>query len=638
MERQLVEQTIATNDFDKIVELAGRLWSGDQTVEKDRALSLPLWEKAYSLNPNDNLVCRRMGSCYRYGYGTEENDNIALPYYMQAALRDDTFSQYFVGLTLEEKKDPSCIEWFEKACNNGDADSAYELANIYYSGVYVQKDEEKAEEYLKIVENSKEANAAMNTMRLFYFGPDENGERDLSKAIFWCKKAIEFGSTEAVVYLELLYEKAGMDITGCADFLKAVENNGAAYMWLYRYYKNGEGISPEEETKILLKAANNNDTDAMLILYYQFKSGTGVAPDINQALDWLYKAVDMNDARAYYELGNVYVAGNEQIERNEQKAFECYNRSFGLEKNADAAIAIMKCYYFGTGVPRDLLKAEGWAKTAILNGNRTAAHNLRKIEVELYGESQGYTNYINFILNEAINYNDEAAIVAYQHYRNILNDYPVALNYLEKSFNNRNPDACFLYGSIFYTGEIGVQKDIDRAYQIWEIGVQSNSSACIHLVGNGYLMGEHYPKDIQKGLMYIRDAAHRGNKDAAYKLGLYYMAGSYGVPIDTAESTKYVILAAQLGHTEAKNELGLYYMQGSNGLPKDIEKGVALVKEAADAGSAIAQFNMGNCYYNGQGVNRDFLKSIEYYKMAEAQGYENATKMMELLRQLYTGI
>ena len=151
-------------------------------------------------------------------------------------------------------------------------------------------------------------------------------------------------------------------------------------------------------------------------------------------------------------------------------------------------------------------------------------------------------------------------------------------------------------------------------------------------------MGEHYPKDIQKGLMYIRDAAHRGNKDAAYKLGLYYMAGSYGVPIDTAESTKYVILAAQLGHTEAKNELGLYYMQGSNGLPKDIEKGVALVKEAADAGSAIAQFNMGNCYYNGQGVNRDFLKSIEYYKMAEAQGYENATKMMELLRQLYTGI
>ena len=505
---------------------------------------------------------------------------------------------------ISEKNVSYGLELLEKSSQLGDYTAKKELGVTYLFGNYgADIDYEKAFNYLTASsEGSSDADALLGYMYLNGLGV----QKDLNKAMDKFDEAISYDST--------------------------IVNS-----LLLRSYRN-VGISAEEETKILLKAANNNDTEAMVILYYQFKNGKGVVPDINQALDWLYKAVDMNDSRAYYELGNVYAAGNEQIERNEQKAFECYNHSFNLGKNANAAISIMRCYYFGNGVPRDLSKAEEWAKIAIVNGNRTAAHNLRNIEIELYGESQGYSNYINYILSEGINYNDEAAIVAYQHCRNVLNDYPAALNYLEKSFNNRNPDACFLYGNLFYNGEMGVQKDIDRAYQIWEIGVQANSQECIELVGKGYLMGEHYPKDIQKGLMYIRDAAHRGNKVAAYELGLYYMAGFYGVPIDTAESTKYVILAAQLGHTEAKNELGTYYMQGSNGLPKDIEKGVALVKEAADAGSANAQCNMGNFYYNGQGVNRDFLKSIEYYKKAEAQGHENATKIMELLRQQYTGI
>ena len=140
MQNLNVEQLINNGSFEQITEYASRLWNGDETVKKDRAASFALWQKAYQLKPDDNLTARRMGSCYRYGYGTKENDDIALSYYLQGANRNDTFSQYFVGLTLKEKKDPQCVHWFEKACNNGDMDSAAELGCFYMSGTFVSKD------------------------------------------------------------------------------------------------------------------------------------------------------------------------------------------------------------------------------------------------------------------------------------------------------------------------------------------------------------------------------------------------------------------------------------------------------------------------------------------------------------------
>lgn len=110
------------NDFNLIRDNAEKIWQGEG-VKKDRPSSFTLWMKAYELNSQDNLVTRRLGSCYRFGHGVDINNEIAKRYYLEAASRNDSASQYFLGKIFEENNSVECITWYEKALSNGDMDN-----------------------------------------------------------------------------------------------------------------------------------------------------------------------------------------------------------------------------------------------------------------------------------------------------------------------------------------------------------------------------------------------------------------------------------------------------------------------------------------------------------------------------------
>ena len=54
---------------------------------------------------------------------------------------------------------------------------------------------------------------------------------------------------------------------------------------------------------------------------------------------------------------------------------------------------------------------------------------------------------------------------------------------------------------------------------------------------------------------------------------------------------------------------------------KDERKAAALYQEAANQGHAKAQYWLGDCYQLGQGIEKDFRKSIEWYKKSMDNGY-----------------
>ena len=58
-----------------------------------------------------------------------------------------------------------------------------------------------------------------------------------------------------------------------------------------------------------------------------------------------------------------------------------------------------------------------------------------------------------------------------------------------------------------------------------------------------------------------------------------------------------------------------------NGVLKDERKAAALYQEAANQGHAKAQYWLGDCYQLGQGIEKDFRKSIEWYKKSMDNGY-----------------
>lgn len=51
----------------------------------------------------------------------------------------------------------------------------------------------------------------------------------------------------------------------------------------------------------------------------------------------------------------------------------------------------------------------------------------------------------------------------------------------------------------------------------------------------------------------------------------------------------------------------------------------------ADQGDAIAQYALAGCYYNGDGVEQDDAKAVEWWRKAADQGFELAKEYLEKL-------
>lgn len=87
------------------------------------------------------------------------------------------------------------------------------------------------------------------------------------------------------------------------------------------------------------------------------------------------------------------------------------------------------------------------------------------------------------------------------------------------------------------------------------------------------------------------------------------------------------IEAAEEGNTDLMEELAMYYLDGyDEAIP---EKAAYWMKKLAEAGSSDGMFNTGLIYAKGHGVERDFVKALEWMKKAEAAGDIDAALLIE---------
>jgi TPR repeat protein len=69
--------------------------------------------------------------------------------------------------------------------------------------------------------------------------------------------------------------------------------------------------------------------------------------------------------------------------------------------------------------------------------------------------------------------------------------------------------------------------------------------------------------------------------------------------------------------------LGICYANG-DGVMKDTMEAVKWYRKAADQGVARAQCNLANCYYHGQGVAKDYAETVKWLRKAAEQNYARA--------------
>lgn len=132
-----------------------------------------------------------------------------------------------------------------------------------------------------------------------------------------------------------------------------------------------------------------------------------------------------------------------------------------------------------------------------------------------------------------------------------------------------------------------------------------------------------YPTAVAKW----RPAANAGDADAQFNLGQAYKLG-WGVPMDLPVATEWFRKAAVQGHVRAEDNYGLLLFRAG----KRVEA-MPYIQKSANRGEPRAQYILGTALFNGENVQKDWVRGYAMMTRAVAQGLPQATTSLSLMDQ-----
>ncbi|KAF9932449.1 hypothetical protein FBU30_008152 [Linnemannia zychae] len=157
----------------------------------------------------DTMAQVRLGDMY-LKMNNAEQDNIALSWYLKAALHRDPCGQHCIGLMFLQGRGVNqsfrlAMEWLQKAADQGKTESLASIGYMYERGLGVLQDYNQAFEWYR-KGATQGCSQAQNNIGAMY----ENGSgfrKNYSKAAKWYKKAADQGNEIARKNLIQLEEK-----------------------------------------------------------------------------------------------------------------------------------------------------------------------------------------------------------------------------------------------------------------------------------------------------------------------------------------------------------------------------------------------------------------------------------------------
>lgn len=125
--------------------------------------------------------------------------------------------------------------------------------------------------------------------------------------------------------------------------------------------------------------------------------------------------------------------------------------------------------------------------------------------------------------------------------------------------------------------------------------------------------------------------AEAGDPDAMFNMGQAYRLGR-GVPADMERAEQLYRLAAQAGHLQAADTYGLMLFQDGRR-----EEALPYVQAASTRGDPRAQYLLGVAHFNGDLVERDWVRAYALLTLANGAGLPQAGPAIEQMDQ-YIGL
>ncbi len=509
---------------------------------------------------------------HRVGYFVEKNKELGAEMYkaIEPALKEmcaveDVSALYFLGYNLImgigcEVDDFEGVRLLETAVYKGDAKSAIQLADCYFNGWGVARNEEKAVELLQThpAEGHKKYHYLLG--RCYYHGAGI--EQDYSRAFSEFEKSARLGFGKGKDYLgDCYYYGHGTekDLYEAARWYKdAADNNGignSAHSLAFMYL-NGEGV-PENQRKAVEYfqiAAECGIVQAQRIISQEYISGDILPRDYEKAREWMEKAAIKGDPQAQLMLGRYYVSGFGFD--SDQKAFEWFEKA-AEQGDAEAEYTLGGCYIYDIYVQQDARIANQWFERAAEKEHPKAMHELGVSYLTGRGIVQNTEKGLSLLSHAAEKGAKESCEYLVDYYSGVKSqhkDMSAARIYAQKLVEIE-PNADSLYRLAAITQECG---DFETAKRHYQEAISSGNELAKVALSKLYIKSE---TNYFEAFSMLSSFASSKNGEAQYLLAFCYENG-FGCEKDKKVAKNLYQLAKVNGFTEElfpkKKRFGLF--------------------------------------------------------------------------------
>ena len=355
----------------------------------------------------------------------------------------------------------------------------------------------------------------------------------------------------------------------------------------------------KKAAEILQKLAQEGNPKACFMLSELYERGTGVKKDYQKFLDWLSRAVELQDPDAEVKFATM-IAPFHTPGKFDYRACARELSKAVSHKNPRAMLELGKLYFSGHGVTKDHQEGRKLIEEAAALDPGINACEM--IGTCLYSEG---------LTREA---------------------YPL----LKDAFNQGCYEVSGMLSAYYMRGLCGVTENLEKAYGILKQGANCNNGL------SEYILGIYYREnaDVKRMIHYFSQSHLHKFPEAAYELANAILKTRPAGSSDRQQAFRLIREAATypcLNHVDALADLGTLYCEGI-GTVKNPAQGMETFEEVLKLNSehTVALFGLACCLLYGRGCKQDVSRGLELLKKASDLGDCHATSELCSLYNLGT--
>lgn len=632
--------------------------------------------KSQAQNQSPRMVFVDAKDIFNHQFKTTTPNEISIQQIIEVLgkLRYHDQEQQDIRFPEYDVPDVARVETIKKLAFTGNPVGLFEMAQLYQSGVGVEKDAAKAIEYYEAAVEQNYMRAEYNLAMMYLYG--EGVETDYARGVALLESAAFKGLAFAQYALGMMFEfgvedeatkqqltinsEYALSMYGLAavnglqvsqkhladlrlkdlfESTKSYSEKQALHQELQALYesasKEGDddaqlslayyyvGSKDEEKRQWAFDVANrlaSSNPYANFLLALMYDRGVGTSEHLMAAVELYEKAVQVGNPVAQYILGNYYYRGH-GVAKDEQKALALLNKAASAKQ--PFALYDLAVIMHNQDPNSDFLPI-------LRQADKLNYHRARLLLADYYVTQK----------NDQSNWRTAAEIyqklaekgyptaqlkLGNMYERGLyfgIDDERAALWY-EKSAQQGNRFAQFLLANLYQTGKLGAP-DFAKAAYWYEMAAKQRYRPAMNALG---YINETMAYDYPHAKAWYEKALKQGSGVAAYNLGLLYEYGKGG-DVDYDEAVDYFEAALEHGFLPAQYALAWMYLNGF-GVSKNVDRAYTMFSELAKAGGRNAQYQVARIYEQGLVGEKDLNRAMQYYQKAASAGHELAAQALK---------